>query len=81
MMNVYELKSMPASAGTCTVVLRVVVHSFMLGSTQKMTNVRMKLPRMTPAMLPMPPSTTMLSTAIDTEKLKSSGETMLTIDP
>ena len=36
---------------------------------------------MTPAMLPMPPSTMMLSTAIDTEKLKSSGETMLTIEP
>ena len=41
----------------------------------------MKLPRMTPVMLPMPPSTMMLRTAIDTEKLKSSGDTMVTSEP
>ena len=46
-----------------------------------MTKVRMKLPRMTPAMLPMRPSTMTPSTAIDTEKLKSSGQTTLTMEP
>ena len=32
-------------------------------------------------MLPMPPSTMMLSTAIEIEKLKSSGDTMVTSEP
>ena len=72
MRNVYELRLKLAMAGTCTVVLKVADQPLMLGSTQKMTNVRITLPSMTPAMFPIPPSTMMLSTAIDTEKLKSS---------